>query len=158
MYAEIYKDSNQTIVEFNRDLPHPIEKVWMIITDNDYLKKWFKELSVEELVKGGKIKFDMGDGTFEEMTITDLTVPNLIEFTWDKDLVRFELSENSNGETHMVFKEYVRNLTEHTPRDIAGWHICLDAISEILDGNDAPSDYKSRWEDLYKHYKMKLDH
>lgn len=54
MYAEIKKDGNQTIVEFNRDYPHPIDKVWQMIADNDYLQKWFAGLSIEELVSGGK--------------------------------------------------------------------------------------------------------
>ena len=105
MYAELKKESDKIIAEFNRDFPYPIEKVWQMLGDNVYLNKWFAELNIVELVKGGKITFGMAGGDFEEMTIIEVMVPNVLEFTWDKDIVRFELSTNPDGKTHMVFQE-----------------------------------------------------
>lgn len=123
-----------------------------MVTDNDYIKKWFSELSIEELVKGGRVIFDMGNGFFEEMTITEVSDHKVLEYTWDKDLVRFEFHENGQDQTHLVFKEFVKEITEHTPRDIAGWHLCLDAISDLLDIGHVNPDHKDMWEDLYRHY------
>ena len=157
MYAELKKEMNRTIAEFNRDLPYPIDKVWQMIGDNAYLKKWFAELNIVELVKGGKITFGIGGGDFEEMTITEVKVPNVLEFTWDKDIVRFELSTNPDGKTHMVFKEIINTITEHTPRDIAGWHICLDNIGALLNGEYSIPDETTSWEKLYEYYKIKFN-
>lgn len=103
MLAEIQQLNDETVVEFHRDFSYPVSKVWRILTDNDQLAKWFSELKIQELTEGGKLVFDMGNGTYEEMTITEVKVPTVWEFTWDKSLVRFNLSENPNG-THLVLK------------------------------------------------------
>jgi hypothetical protein len=39
------------------------------LTENDKLAKWFSELRVDDLREGGIIKFDMQDGTYEELGI-----------------------------------------------------------------------------------------
>ncbi|MFP3380663.1 activator of Hsp90 ATPase 1 family protein, partial [Bacillus sp. SIMBA_069] len=91
------------------------------------LAKWFSELSVDDLREGGSIKFDMQDGTFEEMKITALETCSVLEYTWGEDLVRFELYSEAEG-CLFVLKEYITKLTSHTPRDLAGWHVCLDVI------------------------------
>ena len=67
------------------------------MTENEKLKLWFSELQVEDLRKGGLIKFDMQDGTFEEMSILDFELKSRLEFTWGEDTVRFELDSESEG-------------------------------------------------------------
>ena len=155
MLAEIQQLNDETVVEFHRDFSYPVSKVWRILTDNDQLAKWFSELKIQELTEGGKLIFDMGNGTYEEMTITEVKVPTVWEFTWDKSLVRFNLSENPNG-THLVLKEYVKDVTEHTARDVAGWHVCLDVIEKVL--KDEPvQNRKEEWDKVYPEYKKKLE-
>jgi uncharacterized protein YndB with AHSA1/START domain len=41
--------------------------VWAWLTENEKLKQWFLELRIDSLQEGGKILFDMSNGTFEEM-------------------------------------------------------------------------------------------
>ena len=67
MIARIEKVENGYTATFERHLKHPIEEVWSYLTDNEKLQKWFSELRVDELREGGVIKFDMGDGTFDEL-------------------------------------------------------------------------------------------
>lgn len=153
MLAEIKQQDNQTVVEMNRDFPYPIETVWQMLTDNAYLGKWFKELKIESLSEGGKIVFDLGNDQFEEMTITQVDVPTVFAFTWDKDSVSFQLNKTAENSTHLVFKEFIQTVTEHTPRDIAGWHVCLEVIRALLDGQTDASNEKKQWEPLYQKYK-----
>ncbi|MEG0444170.1 MAG: SRPBCC domain-containing protein, partial [Carnobacterium sp.] len=122
-------------------------------TDNAYLAKWFNELRIESLSEGGKIVFDLSNDDFEEMTITQVDEPTVFTFTWDKDLVSFQLKETAESSTHLVFKEFIDTVTEHTPRDIAGWHVCLDVIRALLDGQTDVTNEKKQLESLYLKYK-----
>lgn len=150
MLAVVSKKGNDCIVRFERHLKHPVEEVWSYLTDNDKLAAWFPELRVDSLRKGGLIKFDMQDGTFEEMTILDLKHNAVLEYTWAADKVRFELTTEQNG-CKLVLIETVQEITDHTPKDIAGWHVCLDVIEALLDGRTIESrkDEWSRWYEKY---------
>lgn len=154
MLAEIQQANGETVAEFHRDFSNSIDTVWTMLTDNDHLVKWFSELKIQELAEGGKLFFDMGDGSYEEMTITEVKVPTVWEFTWDKNLIRFNLSENPEG-THLVLKEYMKEVTEHTARDIAGWHVCLDVIGLLL-ANEPIEDRQEEWNKVYPQYKKQL--
>ncbi len=72
MLATVEKVQNGYIARFERHLKYPVEQVWSMITENDKLSKWFSELSIDELKEGGKVKFDFGNGTFEELDIIEV--------------------------------------------------------------------------------------
>lgn len=47
-------------------------------------------------------------------------------------------------------------MTEHTARDVAGWHVCLDVIEKVL--KDEPvQNRKEEWDKVYPEYKKKLE-
>ncbi|MBS4189513.1 SRPBCC domain-containing protein [Bacillus sp. FJAT-49705] len=121
------------LAHFERQLHHSVEKVWSMLTDNKMLSKWFSELSVEELREGGIIKFDMQDGTFEELEITELKMFSVIQITWGEDSVRFELYPESEG-CRLILTEKIYKMTNYTSKDLAGWHVCLEVIKALLDG------------------------
>lgn len=154
MLGKITKNEQHFTVTMERMYKHPAEMVWAYLTENDKLKQWFPELTVQNLQVDGLITFDMGDGSFEEMRILALEPQRLLEFTWDRDVVRFELNQTAEG-CRVVFVEKLSTITDHTPRDLAGWHICLDAISTLLDGKELV-DHKSAWNGLYEQYKEAL--
>ncbi|WP_313800090.1 SRPBCC family protein [Cytobacillus sp.] len=135
---------------FERRLNYGVNQVWAMLTENEKLTTWFSELKVDELRKGGYIKFDMGDGTFEKMEILELTEEAVLEYTWGEAIVRFELAEESEG-CKLVLIEKINKLTDHTPRDLAGWHVCLDVIGRLLDGKEVRS-RKAKWQKWYEHY------
>ncbi|MBA9083761.1 uncharacterized protein YndB with AHSA1/START domain [Fontibacillus solani] len=149
--AHIQKAELGYIATFERSLKHPMQQVWPFLTDNEKLQQWFPELSVDELIEGGIIRFDMGDGSFEEMTILELKPLSVLEYTWDKDRVRFELTETPNG-CKLVLVEKLARITDHTPRDLAGWHVCLNVIAALLDDKVVES-RKEEWEKWYVQYR-----
>ncbi|MFT4416443.1 SRPBCC family protein [Fredinandcohnia humi] len=150
MLAAIEKYETTYIATFERHYRHSVEEVWSMLTDNDKLPLWFSELRVDNLREGGHILFDMQDGTFEEMTITDLQIGSVLEYTWGDDIVRFELFPEKDG-CQLLLIETITKLTSHTPRDLAGWHVCLDVIGALLDGRPIPS-RKEEWEKWYQQY------
>ena len=155
MIATLHQAENSYIATFERHLLHSVEQVWAMLTENEKLKEWFSELSIDDLREGGIIKFDMQDGNFEKMEILELETNSILEFTWDKDIVRFELYPEQNG-CQLTLKEKVNTITEHTPKDLAGWHVCLEVIQALLGGYTIQP-RKAEWEKWYPKYVQALD-
>lgn len=149
MLALIEKVENGYTAKYERHFKHSVEEVWSYLTDNDKLQQWFSELRVDELREGGVIKFDMGDDTFEEMRILELKMHSVLEYTWGEDIVRFELSQQQEG-CILVLIEKIHKITDHTPRDLAGWHVCLFVIDSLLHGYTI--ERKEEWKKWYEKY------
>ncbi|BCC76878.1 MULTISPECIES: SRPBCC family protein [Bacillus] len=154
MIAEIGKLTDGYIVEFERQFSYTIEEVWSVLTENSKLKKWMSNLQIESLKTNGVIKFDMMDGSFINIDIIECQQNSVLEFTWDKDRVRFEIHKEENG-TLLLLKEYIHVLTDHTPKDIAGWHICLELFSAVLEGEEKEFS-KDKWQQWFEIYKDKV--
>ncbi len=150
MLATILEEGNGYKATFERHWNFSVEEVWSWLTENDKLKQWFSELDIEDLREDGLIKFDMGDGTFEEMTIVELKPNSVFEFTWGDDVVRFELESTTDG-CKLLLIEKLAQITPHTPKDLAGWHVCLDVVHELLAGKELPF-RKEKWETWYEKY------
>lgn len=155
MIAKIVKVEDGIIANFDRHFHHSIESVWAMLTENDKLSQWFSELQVVDLQKGGMIKFDMQDGTFEEMEILDFETYAVLEYTWGEDTVRFELTAEQEG-CRLVLIEKVKQVTAHTPKDLAGWHVCLDVVQALLNGESIHF-RKQQWETWYEKYVAALN-
>ncbi|MFK4289764.1 SRPBCC family protein [Bacillus sp. RC250] len=154
MLAEIEKQTDGYIVKFERQLSYTIEEVWSVLTENSKLKKWMSNLQIENLKTGGIIKFDMMDGSFLNIDILECQLNSVLEFTWDKDRVRFEIHKEENGSL-LLLKEYIHELTDHTPKDIAGWHICLDLFSSVLEEEEKEFS-KNEWQQWFEKYKVRF--
>jgi uncharacterized protein YndB with AHSA1/START domain len=153
MIADLKQTPTGTIARFERHWKHSVEEVWSYLTDNDKLAKWFTELQVEELREGGVIRFNMPDGTFLTLQILDFVPHSILEFTWAEDQVRFELQPESDG-CRLLLIEKITKITSHTPKDLAGWHVCLDVIEALLDDRTLESrevEWKAWFEKYQKH-------
>jgi uncharacterized protein YndB with AHSA1/START domain len=150
MLAVIQQVENGYTARFERHLKHSVEKVWSSLTENEQLAKWFSELSIDDLREGGVVKFDMQNGTFEEFEILELKWHSVLEYTWGDDQVRFELYPEAEG-CRLVLIEKIKRITAHTPRDLAGWHVCLDVIEAMLEGRTLES-RQDEWKKCYEKY------
>lgn len=155
MLAVVQQDEFGTSVRFERRLKHSVEKVWSYLTDNEKLTQWFSELKVEDLRLGGRMTFDMQDGNFEEMEITNYRELSVLEYTWGEDRVRFELYPEAEG-CRLVLIEKITKITDHTPKDIAGWDVCLDVIEALLEGRTMES-RKDVWSAKYEQYVQQFE-
>lgn len=155
MLAKIEKQNQFYVATYERHFDTTVEEVWSWLTENEKLTQWFSELIVYDLRKGGVIAFNMGDGSFEKMRITDFKDSAILEFTWGdenvtKDSVRFELTPHENG-CELFLIEKISEITDHTPRDLAGWHICLDVIERLMEGKSVDN-RMAEWEKVYPKY------
>ncbi|TQR34385.1 SRPBCC family protein [Lysinibacillus sphaericus] len=158
MLATIQQQQNNYVVKFNRPLSHSVDAVWAVLTENEKLQKWMNNLEIIDLRKNGTIHFNMNDGTnaYKEIAITDYAVKNILEFDWGKDTVRFELSPTSSGSI-LILLESISELTEHTPKDLAGWHICLDMLSDLLNGTAHDEFPMEEWHNRFAEYTQLVD-
>ncbi len=155
MLAVVERSGDGYTARFERHWNHPVDAVWSFLTDNDKLKLWFDALHIEDLREGGIITFDMQDGTFEELKITEFKRQAVLAYTWGEDQVRFELTSESAG-CQLVLVETIQELTSHTSKDLAGWHVCLDGIKALLVGR-AIEARQAEWEKWHKAYAQCLE-
>lgn len=154
MRAEIIQDEHGYIATFARILSHAPESVWPMLVDNQKIKQWFPELSIQELKKGGAIRFDFGNGSYEEMAILHYKEGSILGFEWGEDEVHFEV-QPLEGKTQLILIETIRQLTPHTAKDLAGWHVCLDVIQAQLDEKGIAREQE--WEKELPAYQRLLD-
>ncbi|MEC1177044.1 SRPBCC family protein [Metasolibacillus meyeri] len=130
-----------------------MQQVWSVLTENHHLQQWMGNLEIVDARKNGKMHFHMLDGTdaFVDMRITDYEEPKLFAFEWDKDHVRFEL-QLSEASTVLTLTETLQELTAHTPKDLAGWHICLQLFEGVLQGVSEQEFPMKDWEKYYGEY------
>lgn len=152
--AEIVKDKSGYKATFVRKFAQSTEEVWAMLTENPKLQQWFSELTIEDLRKGGAIKFDMGNGEYENMAILDYEDGKKLAFEWGEDEVRFGLS-SENGETRLELVETITKIIPHTAKDLAGWHVCLDAIEALLEGKEIARE--EEWNKEYPEYQRLLE-
>jgi len=62
--------------------------------------------------------------------------PRALAYTWDTDLLRWELEPNAGG-TRLTLRHTLADRS-WVPQVTAGWHICLDVAEWLLAGNPIP--------------------
>lgn len=143
-------------IEFQGIFKASIEDVWDMLTNNDKLKLWFPELEYVTLKSGGVLRFNHPDGESEEMMVLDVEEPSYLSFTWDINTVTFELTSlENNTQTEVNFTEWLAEVTEHSPRDVTGWMVCLNVIANIFEGKEL-FDREDKWHELYPSIKEML--
>jgi uncharacterized protein YndB with AHSA1/START domain len=167
------------VLRFERRLRHPREKVWDALTRPERMREWFGEGEIElDLVDGGKfhvrttgppelveaIIAEAGEEALvQHNTVLRVEPPAVFEHTFgDPDsVVRWELAPDGDGTllrlAHTEPPEF--EISEHGPRDLAGWHTLLELLALALDGT--PSGRapwrRQRWENLRDEYAARAD-
>lgn len=137
--GNLQKDANGYSITFERIYNHSIDKVWDAITNPDKMTKWFTDVEWD-FKAGGKITFTFQD---KEKTktygrIVTVEPPRLLEYEWHNDegpheFARWELFEEGHEKTKLMLA-YSRIIEDYAIGVSAGWHITLDDLGELLDG------------------------
>ncbi|MCM3601100.1 SRPBCC family protein [Robertmurraya korlensis] len=158
MLAVLEKVEGGHLARYDRPLKHSVEKVWAAITQNEKLGKWMPNLQVVDLRNGGTIKFNMNDGTGKsfDIKIRDFKENEVLEYEWGDGWVRFELHPKPEG-CLLVLKEFISTINDHTSKDLAGWHVCLDVLIDLLMGYYHAEFPKENWENWYSKYVVSVN-
>jgi uncharacterized protein YndB with AHSA1/START domain len=139
-------------LRFTRSLPHPPAKVWKAITRPEHLAAWFPAGIEGERAAGAKLRFpfpnDEGPTAEGEMLI--YAEPDVLEFRWGDELLRFELEPEDDG-CVLTFLNTFDELGK-AARDAAGWHVCLDVLGHHLLDEQPPWSPEERWKPLNDRY------
>jgi len=147
---------------FIRDLPHPPEVVWRALTDPAELDQWAPFAADRDLGAPGEVTLTMVDGetrTPLAATVLQVKEPDLLEYAWGSELLRWELAAIEGG---------TRLTLRHTLADrgvdamiAAGWHLCTGVLERLLAGEPVgvirgQDAMKHGWEQLRDEYAEKF--
>jgi uncharacterized protein YndB with AHSA1/START domain len=155
-YGTVHERADGYHLRFERQLLHPVEKVWAALTDPTQVAQWFAPGEIE-LTLGGRVylAFTDGDGVIDGR-VTAIAPPRLLEFTWtdtgdDFGFVRWELGAHDGG-TRLVLTHTVPEAARGLGLPmLAGWHTLLDQLEALLDGQPLPLS-GDRWQAFHDHY------
>jgi uncharacterized protein YndB with AHSA1/START domain len=157
-HAVLLERDGRHVLRFERLLAHPRERVWRALTDRAELAAWHPTPFV---LAGRAVEFlpapgvpDMGTGR-----VLALEEPSLIAYTWGDDQLRWTLAEQGDG--CLLTLEHSFDDRLKAARDGAGWHICLAALSALLDGGAVPETGSARelpqgWSELNDGYQRRF--
>jgi uncharacterized protein YndB with AHSA1/START domain len=169
------------LLRFERELAHPVDTVWRAITEEH--AQWLSGEGAEiELRVGGKVRMP---AHMIESTVVEYDPPRVFSLGWDSPdwgdggTVRWELSPSGDG-TRLVLThdhppidpaqqdEFAKRMgwpdemKRAVPRTLAGWHLILDLLQQLLDGGRAadmptPQDPGDAWQPTFEHYLETVD-
>jgi uncharacterized protein YndB with AHSA1/START domain len=137
----LLRNGDRLGVRYERQLAHPPAKVWRAITESEHLRQWMPCDIVGERREGAAIELPFWPdhvakyGLEESLTgtIRIWDPRRVFEWTWDRDLLRWELTP-ARGGTLLVFTTWLGEPdAEGAWQTAAGYHICLDQLIELLD-------------------------
>lgn len=143
-----------------RTLQHPIEDVWVALTDSGQLPAWGPFATDRDLVSTGPVLLSHVNHAEEDVKrqgeVVSVEAPHLLIFKWGSDILRWELS--AKGSTTVLILRHRFTDYPMAPSLAAGWNLCLKGLTGILDGKQMPSMAGSQamlygWQELYDNYK-----
>jgi uncharacterized protein YndB with AHSA1/START domain len=143
----IIRDGERRGLRFERRLAHPPEKVWRALTESDYLRHWFPADIVGQREAGATIQLPFWPDHIAKYGLDDPPLPGAIhvwdpprvfEWSWDTDLLRFELRPVGGG-TLLTFTTWLDDGSDQSLANAgAGYHVCLATMATYLDTGSAP--------------------
>lgn len=131
-------------VRFERLLPHPVDKVWATLGDDD-------------VRVGGDPPLQSTNGFVTPGPVTAAEPPRLLEYAWQSNgqeagRVQWELSDGPGGTLLKLTQTVPAPLADLLPTALAAWHTHLELLAGALMGEDPCPWPEDRTADLKRHY------
>lgn len=120
--------STGSVIELERRLDHPIERVWRAISEPGELAAWFVAPVDWIPAAGEAIEASGGRGT-----ITVVDPPRTLEWTWDVQRFRFDLAPDGDG-CRLRFTHVFDPAAGPAEQHAAGWRIYFGRLDAHLAG------------------------
>jgi uncharacterized protein YndB with AHSA1/START domain len=149
------------VVRFERHLAHDRRKVWRAITESQHLRWWMPCDIVGERRQGAAIELPFWPAHVERYGIETPTLrgeirvwdpPSVFEWTWDTDILRWELAEVDGG-TQLTFTTWLSPDDTGAANTAAGYHVCLDHLESLLDTGTAEPLVDAETDPLERRYR-----
>ena len=134
--AEVQKDAEKWTLVLVRELHHSPENVWQALTDPKQLREWAPFDADRGLdTVGTAVKLTTAGAPkpqVSQTTVTRAEARKVLEYTWDGNEIRWELEPLDGGTRLTLWHNIDRGFIS---MGAAGWHICLDVLDRLLNGN-----------------------
>ncbi len=137
MYGTYETIDGRSAVRFERRLPHPATVVWDAVSAPEHLARWFP------------VDVEPGPEVASEEAPRERTL------RWGEDELRFTLEPVQDGDWTCLGFAHLLGGKEQAAREAAGWTVCLDRLTDTLEGADveAPgADPTDEWRAHYERY------
>ncbi|UCM90963.1 SRPBCC domain-containing protein [Streptomyces marincola] len=143
-------------LSLDREFAHPVADVWAALTEARQVPRWAPFIPSRDLDAPGPV--DLPERPGEAPARGEVRVvepPRLLVLDWDEDELRFELTPTGRG----TLLRFVHTFADRPQAAsyAAGWHLCLAALTGLLDGLDLPRVVGAEarehgWEPLHAEY------
>jgi uncharacterized protein YndB with AHSA1/START domain len=133
--AQVQKDGENWTLILVRELHHAPEKLWTALTDPVHLREWAPFDSDRSLDAVGTVKLttvEVPSAQASEATVKRADAPRVLEYSWLGKDMWWELQPLANGTRLTLWHNIDRGFIAW---GAAGWHICLDVLNALLEGN-----------------------
>ncbi|WP_431954546.1 SRPBCC family protein [Actinacidiphila sp. bgisy167] len=144
----------RTALRMERRLAHPPPMVWRALTEPGRLTQWFPSDVEMEPRAGGKVRFPFrhGEGEATEGEVAEWNPPHVLAYTWDDDVLRWELEPESLGTVLVLTHTFADR--PGAASFAAGWDACISRVDPVLAGGPVPArgDMKAAHERYVKEF------
>jgi uncharacterized protein YndB with AHSA1/START domain len=156
-------DAGRLELRFERRLAHPPARVWRAISEWEHLRAWFPAVVTFDLRAGARLRFEPTaeqkarfnlsdeDAPPSEGEVTLVDPPHLLEYTWEAEVLRWELRPDGERGCLLVFTHTFDDRDMAAPLG-AGWHAGLEVVEAQLDGREVGPPPWERVEQLNADY------
>jgi uncharacterized protein YndB with AHSA1/START domain len=145
-------------IRFERRLSHPIDRVWAAITEPDQIEAWLARAELEPR-EGGRVRLEWlntgDDEVIARGAVTAIDPPRRLELDTDAHgVLTWELEPDGDA-TDLTLTVVLAMPDEHVTKNIAGWHVHLDFLTDWLDDHtrvDWPHWPRERWDAIHEVY------
>ena len=141
--ATLKTKGERPVVRFERHLADPPEVVWQALIEGEQLKRWFPcDIVTEQWKVGAELTFTFREGKWPPLAgrVLECDEPRVLAYTWGEETLRFELTPESSGGTHLILTDELDRA--FAARNAAGWDECL----ALLEGHTQPDGWKTRFD------------
>jgi uncharacterized protein YndB with AHSA1/START domain len=134
--ARVIKEGDLWTLVLVRELPHSPEKVWKALVEPDQLREWAPFDADGNLgTAGASVTLSLPGGPAEhaaKTTVRRAEAPRVLEYDWGGRPIKWELEATATGTRLTLWASIDRR---YISMGAAGWHICLDVLHFLLEGN-----------------------
>jgi uncharacterized protein YndB with AHSA1/START domain len=131
--ASVEKDGEKWTLVLVRELHHSPARVWEALTDPKQLREWAPFDSDRNLGTVGTATLStFGAPHVSETRVKRADAQRALEYDWGGGDIRWELEPMGGGGTRLTLWANIDR--RYISMGAAGWHICLDVLDHLLDG------------------------
>lgn len=133
--ARVKKEGEKWTLVLERELKHPPAKVWTALTDPEHLRRWAPFDADRSLGAVGTATLSTVGAPkpmVSETKVTRADEPQLLEFSWGGQDIRWELEPLGASGTRLTLWHNIDR--RFIAMGAAGWHLCIDVLDRLIEG------------------------